>query len=311
MSPRSALIVVLALLCGGSAAYAVRMVVLQNRGSSSPALEMGDVVVAAVGVSRGEMLTPDLVKQISLPKGSVPAGAIFEVEAATDRVVLTPLVVDEPVLEGKLAAPGTGAGIRGMIGEGMRSFTINIPDVSSGVAGFVQPSDRVDVLLTMEGNNTDSITGGSQTTSLLQNIEVLAVDRRLDSTSSDSSESDSMMRSVTLHVTPEHAKTLSLAQSHGTLHLSLRNPRDVVPDSSRPVTVSSLWGRQEVSWDERAKGVLESLGELMAKAPAQQPVVDADDEKPVTEPPPPRRYIRTIRGTQMGAVSITTSPNSR
>ena len=103
--------------------------------------------------------------------------------------------------------------------NGMRAFTIHTPSVASGVGGFVLPGNKVDVLLTMDGKR------GSITTTLLQNLEILAVDQRIDAPA-DNRIDPKQLHSVTLLVTPDQAARLGLAQNKGSLHLALRNHKD-------------------------------------------------------------------------------------
>ena len=106
-----------------------------------------------------------------------------------------------------------------LVPNGLRAFTIHTPSVASGVGGFILPGNKVDVLLTMDGKR------GSLTTTLLQNLEILAVDQRIDAPA-DNRIDPKQLHSVTLLVTPDQAAKLSLAQNKGSLHLALRNHKD-------------------------------------------------------------------------------------
>jgi pilus assembly protein CpaB len=106
-----------------------------------------------------------------------------------------------------------------LIPSGMRAFTILTPSLASGVGGFILPGNKVDVLLTLEGKR------GSITTTLVQNLEILAVDQQLDAPS-DNRVDPKQLRSVTLLVTPEQASRLGLAHNKGALYLALRNHAD-------------------------------------------------------------------------------------
>jgi pilus assembly protein CpaB len=153
----------------------------------------------------------------------------------------------------------------------MRAFTIHTPSVASGVAGFVMPGDHVDVLLTMNGEHNDG-TGGGSTITLLQNIEVMAVDQRIEAPAENKVDTN-LLRSVTLLVTPDQSLKLDLGQNRGMLHLSLRNPEDLEDAKTRMATLTELRYRQE------APKVVE---EPPAPAPAPAPIVEAP------KPPPPK-----------------------
>jgi Flp pilus assembly protein CpaB len=129
------------------------------------------------------------------------------------------LLKDEPVANGKLAPKGSGRGMAALIPLGMRAFTIKTPGIASGVAGFVMRGHKVDVLLTMNDVGANDQTGGGSTTTLLQNVEISAVDQNIDAPAENKMDKD--LRSVTLLVTPQQAKQLDLGQNKGTLRLAL------------------------------------------------------------------------------------------
>src|SRR5262249_47271325 len=195
---------------------------LRPSATEGPKVETVSLVVAAVDINRGVSLTADMLKTRNCPKDMVPAGAVTALEDAIDRVTFNPLVKDETLLDSKLAAKGAGRGMAALTQKGMRSVTIQTPNVSSGVAGFILPGNKVDVLLTVSSPGNQDPTGGGVTTRLLQNVEILAVDQRLDAPADNKMDAREL-RSVTLQVTPDQDAMLALAQSKGTLHLSLRN----------------------------------------------------------------------------------------
>jgi pilus assembly protein CpaB len=241
MSIRTLIMVFLALVFGLAAAMGVSTI-LSSRAVATPEQTVA-VVTAAVAIPRGGMLTAEQVKTVKYPPHLTPPGAISKVEDALDRGVLTPLVVGEPVLEGKLAAKGAGRGLAALVPKEMRAFTIHTPSVASGVAGFVMPGDHVDVLLTMSGDANDG-TGGGSTITLLQNIEVMAVDQTIEPPSQNKVDAN-LLRSVTLQVTPDESLKLELGQNRGTLHLSLRNPGDKGDANTRIATLNGLRFKQE------------------------------------------------------------------
>lgn len=300
MSTRTALVVAFALVFGGSAAMGVNSLVNSNR-TAGQQVETVPVVVAATDIPRGGTITGELVKVLQFPKKLAPPGTLAKQDDAVDRAVLSPLVKDEPVLDGKLAPKGSGRGMAALVPSGMRAFTIQTTNVASGVAGFVMPGNRVDVLLTMNAVGAKDRTGGGITSTLLQNVEILAVDQKIDAPV-DNRVDPNQLRSVTLLVTPEQAAKLDLGQNKGTLHLTLRNPEDKRHADARPATLSGLEGYQENAWDERAKGVLEALGKALAQGPRPpvqvQPVPAPPAPEPAPEPAPAARTIRIYRGTQ-------------
>ena len=294
MSPRTVMISVLALVFGGSAAVGV------NSFIKNPPTIKGDVVaveVAAVEIPRGGTITSEQIKTREFPKDLVPPGAITKVEDAVDRAVFIPLMKDEAIVENKLAPKGSGRGLAALIPPGMRAFTITTT-LASGVAGFILPGNKVDVLLTISNMGISDVTGGGSATTLLQNTEILAVDQKIYAPAENKVDAKEM-RSVTLLVTPYQANLLELGQNRGTLHLALRHPEDRQPGASRTATMFDLQFHQEKPWDQRAKDVLSALGEALAKA------------RPAPPPPParaevtPKKSIRTIRGSSEGMVLLT------
>lgn len=288
---------VLALVLGGSAAMGVRQLV----GRSVAAPELVKVVVAAVPIPRGTLVVSGLVKTRDYPRDLLPTGAIFKPEDVLDRSAVTTMVVDEPVLESKLSPKGH-RGLAAQVSTGMRAITINT-NVAAGVAGFILPGNKVDVLLTVSsGGGGNDPTGGAATTTLLQNVEILAVDQRIEAPSENKVDSN-QLRSVTLLVTPDQATKLELGQNKGTLHLSLRNPEDKVAANARPATLADLWlhqNRPARPWDERASDLLKAFGAALAQAPPRKP------EEPKAVPPPPKKLIRTLRGGSAEGLIVVT-----
>jgi pilus assembly protein CpaB len=293
------LILFLALAFGGSAAVGVSALVGAKSSTSNKNLDTVRIVVAATDVPRGAMITSDLVRLRDCPKDLVPLGAVTKIEDALTRAVFSPLVKDEPILEGKLAPKGAGRGLAALVPKGMRAFTISSTNITSSVAGFILPGNKVDVLLTVSNTQGDDKTGGGSTTTLLQHVEIMAVDQRVDAPVENRVDTADL-RSVTLLVTPDQAAKLDLGQAKGTLHLSLRNVEDEDMANTRPATFNELRFYQDKPWDERAKGVLEALGKVVAQRPPQ--VVEAPAPAPpaplLVEGPPQFRSIRIYRGTQ-------------
>ena len=293
MSVRTALIVFLALAFGVSAAVGVNMLVKQN----AFATETAPVVVAARDVPRGGILSAEDLSTSPYPKDLVPPGSVTKLEDAVGRVVINPLVKDEALIDRKLAAKNAKGGLASLIPAGMRAFTILTPNVASGVAGLVIPGNKVDVLLTLGNDNA----GGGVTSTLLQDVEILAVDTHLDAPN-ESKLDRRTLQSVTLLVTPDQAAKLNLGQNRGTLHLSLRNPEDDRTASTRVATVNDLQFHQEKSWGEQLKDVIEAYAKArpQTESAAQPPT----PPQPAPEQPAPTLEIRTLRGRYFGVVRL-------
>jgi pilus assembly protein CpaB len=304
--PQSVIAVVLALVFGGSAAVGVRQYIVRN---SAPQVETLSVVVAASGMPRGMQVSPALIKKVAYPKQLVPEGAILKVEDAEGRSTFTALAKDEPLLDSKLSPKGY-RGLASLIPAGMRAFTISTVNIAAGVAGFILPGNKVDVLLTVANTGSNDQTGGGSTTTLLQNVEILAVDQKVEAPAENKVDTKEL-RSVTLLVTPDQAAKLDLGQNKGTLHLTLRNPEDTFAASVRPVTVKDIQYLQESPgrpWDERAKDLLKAWGEAFAKA--RQAAPPLSQKPPVQAAATPRKSIRTLRGSNEGMVIVTPQGSS-
>jgi pilus assembly protein CpaB len=276
VSIRTVFIVALALIFGISAMFGVQTLIRKP----APKPETVSVVVASVEVPRFATLSSNVLTTVDFPQELVPPGALTSVEDAIGRKVALPLIKNEPVLDGKLAARGTGPGMASGIPPGMRASTIQAT-VATGVAGFILPGSKVDVLLTVTRNEgpKDRI-GGGRTSVLLEDVEIMAVDQRLDPPPENKIDVKDL-RSITLLVTLDQAKRLTLAQSVGTLQLTLRNPEDKLSGNARAAT-------------------LEDIGF------PPEPAAPKAEEKAKTAPKPakPKAYIRTLRGNYEGAVEI-------
>lgn len=180
------------------------------------------IVVAAEGMDFGDRVTADDLKVVVWGLDRLPRGAFTSIDALvgitdqTARYVISPIAADEPVLSSRVSSPGQRAKLSAVIAPDMRAVSIRVNDVL-GVAGFVLPGDSVDVLLThMPQSRSDT---GAYVDLLLQGVKVVAIDQSSDL----QSDQPSLVRTVTVEVTPLDAQKLTLAGSIGTLSLALRN----------------------------------------------------------------------------------------
>lgn len=301
MSPRTLLIVLLALVFGGSAAVGVNML---NRGPAAPTVETVPVVVALMDVPRGALLTSEVLKLRDYPKELAPPGSIKAKEDAIGRAVVSPLIKDEPILDGKLADKGAGRGLQALIPKGMRAYTIQTQNTAANVAGFILPGNRVDILLTLStSSGGDDVTGGATTTTLLQNIEILAVDQVLEAPAANKVDTTNL-RTVTLLVTPDQAAKLDLGATRGSLHLTLRSLEDDLPAVTRPANLAEIAGHMELPRPSK-KEPEEPPVIVAPPEPVKAPEpVKVAEQPPQPPPPPPPVVIRTLRGTVEGQIQI-------
>lgn len=192
-----------------------------------------DVLVAAKDLAVGSKITNDDVKLVKIPQGSIPANAIRQKTDVLERGVVLPISAGEFILLSKLAADKAGSGLPSLIPPGMRAMSVRVNEVVS-VAGFVLPGTRVDVLLT--GNPTSG--SDQQTTTVLENVAVLATGQKLERNSAGDPENAAV---ITLLVSPDDAQKLTLASSQGRIQLSLRNPLDTKQQDLGLVNTNSLY----------------------------------------------------------------------
>jgi len=192
------------------------------------------VIVAAHDVQVGTKLdTPDMAT-ITIPESAVPPGAYTDPTKVLGRGAVLPISKGEFILTSKLAALNAGAGLPSLIPPGMRAVSVRVNDVVS-VAGFVQPGTRVDVLAT--GNNQG--TGSErQTTTVLENVAVIAVGKSLDRNAAADAQAAPV---ITLLVSPDDAQKLALVSQEGRIQLSLRNPLDTKKGGIGATRQSSLY----------------------------------------------------------------------
>jgi len=234
------------------------------------------IVVAARPLSVGVTVKPADIKLSKIPSAAFPKGAFGKAEEVIDRPVISNVLMDEPIREGRLAARGSGIGLAPMIPVGMRAVTVRVNDVT-GISGFVLPGMRVDVLVTgrpptLEG--TITVTG-------LQNMLVLSAGTAIQA---DARGHAIPTATVTLLTTPEQAETLTLANNEGRIQLILRNGSDQAIENTPGRDVRELYGtggmRKQVA-DTSAPGHRRLLAVESGPAP----------------PPPPAQVI-VIRGMQ-------------
>ena len=191
------------------------------------------IVVASRQLRFGNELSASVLREMPWPADAVPQGAfrsIPEVLTAGKRVVLTAIEANEPVLASKITGLGQRATLAATIGEGHKAVTIRVNDVD-GVAGFVLPGDRVDIMLSRQLEKNSAINDV-----VLKNTRVLAVDQLAD----ERSDKPSVAKAVTLEVDLAGAQKLSLASQVGTLSLALRKAGDQDSTASRPITLADL-----------------------------------------------------------------------
>lgn len=231
-------------------------------------------VVAAKPLALGDLITKESVKLVAWPEATPLEGGFDSIEQVVDRGLISSVVLNEPITENKLAAKEAGAGLPPTIEPGMRAISIKVNDVSN-VAGFVAPGTRVDVVVVIEDENIQD----KLSRVVVSNVEVLTAGTRFDQ--DEARKDGKAVRStvITLMVSPVDAERIALAQSEGSLMLTLRNPLDVDPSTTTGVRKRALFATATPAPAERP-----AVRRPAAKAPAAAP-----------EPPPVVPAVQTFR----------------
>ena len=191
-------------------------------------------VAASRAILPGEVLKTDSLALVEWPAKFAPEGGFTKVEELVGRAVIYPIAARQPILQTYLAAPGSGVGLVAKIPDGMRTTSLRSDEIV-GVAGFLFPGSRVDVLVTFRGDEVP--VPGTQI--VLQDVEVLTVGQKTDPDPGGKAETVGV---VTLLLTPEDAQKVVLASTLGSIHFVLRNGTDRGHVDSSPVTVAQLIG---------------------------------------------------------------------
>lgn len=205
--------------------------------NNRPTMTQQTLVVASRPLRFGNELVPAALKEVPWPEEAVPAGSfktIRELTASGRRVVLAAFEVNEPILASKITGSGQRATLSATIGQSMKAVTIRVNDVD-GVAGFVLPGDRVDIMLTRQVDKT-----AATNDVVLQNVRVLAVDQLAD----ERTEKPAVAKAVTVEVDTLGAQKLSLASQIGSLSLALRRAGETEPVATRLISLADLSAAQ-------------------------------------------------------------------
>lgn len=258
------------------------------------------VATTKVLVASRNLTVGVLVKELDLREqdwpGAPPQNAILKKEDILGRGVVAPIFEGEPIIESRLAAKGAGAGLAATIPPGMRAVAVRVNEVV-GVAGFVVPGMRVDILIAGSPPNAPRNLGTLSRT-LLQNIEVLSAGQNIQK---DAEGKPISVPVVNLLVTPEQAEILSLASNETRIQLVLRNPLDTQTAKTPGTAVANLFTGQKLA--------------LPAAAGEARPVVRRAPVAPkpevVEKKPPPPITVEILHGAKKSQASFPRSAEER
>jgi pilus assembly protein CpaB len=219
-------------------------------------------VVAARALPVGSMLTPSDLKVVPWPASNPVAGGFSAVEPVVSRGLIASVVENEPITETKLAPREAGAGLAPIIVAGMRAISVKVNEVI-GVAGFVVPGTRVDVVVTLNQQQQQQMSRV-----VVSNVQVLTAGTRYDM---DQARDGKPVPStvVTLLVTPEDAERIALASAAGQIMLTLRNPLDQELTETKGTRLASLMGAPD---PQPVPRVVSGVRRAEPPAPAPSPV---------------------------------------
>lgn len=285
MNPRIIVLIVAAIVVAGGTAFLVRQFLLGSGPDEEVVQqETTEILVAAKNIPMGHLVEPGDLIWTGWPNDGLHANYLNQENTAIDDlngfVVRFGITGGEPVTRGRVVGPGEKGFLAAVLGSGMRAVTVPV-NRTSGIAGFVFPGDRVDVILTQSAKDksgADHLVGET----VLKNIRVLAVDLRVDDQDKGSPE---LGKSVTLEVTPKMAEKVSMLTRLGVLSLSLRSLRMVDgqgieiynPDDDLPVS-----NAQTHTWDAEVSRLVPPLNPtvqtLTISRGAQTEVFTVDDD---------------------------------
>ena len=274
------LVVVLASLSLACGIALVFYKILGAPGYRPAPVKTHNVVVAAAELPVGARIRIEDIRIVAVPIELLPREYFEKIDEVKGRIVTSRVLQDEPVAPNRLAPPGSAPGLAPMIPAGYRAVSIRVNDVI-GVAGFIQPGMRVDVLATGRLPGTED----SVTRTVLQNVAVLSAGQVLQAEPKGGVINAQV---VTLQVRPDEAEILALTSGEGRIQLVLRNSSDTVVAPTAGAHLRAIY----------------SVGEAPPRVAAQRHIEKAPAAKTpsVSGPPPvalptPPRGVEVIRGT--------------
>jgi pilus assembly protein CpaB len=213
---RGPLLLIFSLLLAGLAAWMANNWIAA-RSIAAPAPTQDQVVTAALNIPLGTKIEQRHLALISMMRGQAPTGSFNKYEDVVGKVASSSILAGEMLLSPRLADAGGGSALASVVDKNMRAVTVRVDDVV-GVAGFLLPGNRVDVIATEK----DGMGTQVRATTILSNVKVLAVDQ----TASADTNQPVVVHAVTLEVSPPDAEILLKGKTAGAIQLTLRNPLD-------------------------------------------------------------------------------------
>ena len=272
---RTAIVLGVAVMMAAIASMGVYRVVSNVAKREAPVTTI-KTVVAAHKLTLGTRLLSDHVRIAEWPASAPVAHSFTKIEDVVNRGLIASVDENEPLTESKLAPIEAGAGLPPTIPPGMRAISVKVNEVV-GVAGFVVPGTRVDVMVTLSDRTRDQ--DNTLTRIVVSNVQVLTAGTRYDQ---EKAKEGTPMPStvVTLLVNPDDGERIALAASEGQIMLALRNPLDQEAVATNGVRVAGLFGQQappapKPSGPPRTKAAPPKAEPAPTPAPVSKPSVEA------------------------------------
>jgi pilus assembly protein CpaB len=260
---------------------------MSGRPKDAKPVSQSKVVVAATPLSVGIQIKRSDIKLVNMARDQAPSGSFEKIEDVVGRPVISNILAGEPVVAGRLADRGSGFGLSPTIPQGLRAVAVKVNEVV-GVAGFLIPGVRVDVLVTVNPPGEEN----ARTSTILQNVVIASAGQQIQP---DSSGRAVNVTVVTLLVTPEQAETLTLAGTEGKVQLVLRNASDLAVGQTPGRRMAELYGPARPA--------------AVPAKPAAAPRPAAAPKPAVVEAPPAPEEILVIRGSERKSEALrVTSP---
>lgn len=293
MNKRFISVLIFAVIVAGGATLLFYRLISSQLSSAPKPVATTEIPVAARNLEVGTLIRDVDLTTAAWP-GSVPQLAVTKKEDLVGRGVVSAIYQNEPILESRLAPKGAGAGLAATIPPGMRAVALRVNEII-GVAGFVVPGMRVDILIAGMPPGTPPTLGTLEKT-LLQNIEVLSAGQNIQK---DAEGKPISVPVVNLLVTPEQAEILSLASSETRVQLVLRNPLDTTIAKTPGTAVARLFSGQNLKLPVEAP---RAAGAKPRRTVTAQPVAP-----PVAKPKPPV-IVEVIQGGQKANATFKEEP---
>jgi pilus assembly protein CpaB len=228
--------IALGLIFAGVAAFMTLGYLKGQDEPKSVAKTTQSVVVATSEIGRGEIVSAEHVKTIEWPIESVPQDAFLNTEQAIGQLARFRIYPNDLLTQQKLLDTKAPSVLSLLIPQGRRAMSIKVNEVT-GISGFIAPGSHVDVLMSVSGGRKEE-EEPPRTRTVLQDIEVLAIAQSIE----QADNKPVVVNTVTLNVTPRDAERLTLASHEGSLHLAMRNDRDVATVYSAGVSLDHIIG---------------------------------------------------------------------